>query len=100
MGVEEEYFLIHPESRAPQPAGPWVVARGAATLGDLDCGEFTQCQIEVKTTPCADAARLREQLLRLRVGAAAAEGLRICAGVKLYRAMLADFAAFHPHDDR
>ena len=124
MGVEEEYFLVDLQTRTPQPAGARVVRVARETLGDLVCGEFTQYQVEVKTPPCADAMRLREQLLRLRVGAAAAaaaEGLRIyasgtpvvagCApgavgdhpryraGVQQYRGMLEDFAicAVHVH---
>jgi carboxylate-amine ligase len=124
MGVEEEYFLVDLQTRTPQPAGARVVRVARETLGDLVCGEFTQYQVEVKTPPCADAMRLREHLLWLRVGAAAAaaaEGLRIyasgtpvvagCApgavgdhpryraGVQQYRGMLEDFAicAVHVH---
>jgi carboxylate-amine ligase len=124
MGVEEEFFLVHPGSGAPEPAGTRVVARAATYLGDLVSGEFNESQIEVKTSPCAEATRLREELLWLRAGAAAAaaaEGVRICAsgtpvvarreptavgdhpryraGVQQYRAMLDDFAvcALHIH---
>ena len=124
MGVEEEYFLVDLQAGTPQPAGARVVRVARETLGDLVCGEFTQYQVEVKTPPCADAMRLREHLLWLRVGAAAAaaaEGLRIyasgtpvvagCApgavgdhpryraGVQQYRGMLEDFAicAVHVH---
>jgi carboxylate-amine ligase len=124
MGVEEEYFLVDLQTGTPQPAGARVVRVARETLGDLVCGEFTQYQVEVKTPPCADAMRLREHLLWLRVGAAAAaaaEGLRIyasgtpvvagCApgavgdhpryraGVQQYRGMLEDFAicAVHVH---
>ncbi|MFJ8649772.1 glutamate--cysteine ligase [Streptomyces sp. NPDC093546] len=82
MGVEEEHFLVHPGSRAVESAGPRVVARAAPVLGDLVSGEYTQCQVEVKTPPCSDGARLRAELARLRAGAAAAareEGLRLCA---------------------
>jgi glutamate---cysteine ligase / carboxylate-amine ligase len=124
MGVEEEYFLVDPQTRTPEPAGARVARLASETLGDLVCGEFTQEQIEVKTPPCADAAQLREQLLRLRnvaAAAAATEGLRICAsgtpvvaaraaapigghpryraGVAQYRGMLEDFSicALHVH---
>ncbi|HYZ67690.1 MAG TPA: glutamate--cysteine ligase [Mycobacterium sp.] len=126
IGVEEEYFLVHPASRAPEPEAARVVARAATRLGDQVTGEFSRSQIEVKTQPWGEAARLREELLRLRAGAAAAaaeEGLRICAsgtpvvaghgpvsigdhpryraGVEQYRAMMDDFAvcAFHTHID-
>jgi carboxylate-amine ligase len=124
MGVEEEYFLVDPQTLTPQPAGARVARAASETLGDLIGGEFTQYQVEVRTPPCADAAQLREQLALLRSGtaaAAAAEELRIyasgtpvvagCApgaigdhprygaGVAQYRGMLEDFAicAVHVH---
>lgn len=124
MGIEEEYFLVHPATRAPQPAAARVVARAAKELGDQVAGEFTQYQIEIRTSPSSDARLLREELFGLRAVAAAsaaAEGLRICAsgtpavsprepgpvgdhpryraGVEQYRAMLDDFAvcALHTH---
>jgi carboxylate-amine ligase len=121
IGVEEEYFLVHPGTRAPEPAAARVVERATGTLGDLVSGEFSRYQIEVKTTPCAEAAELRAQLLRLRsatAAAAAAEGLRVCAsgtpvvgefsmvigdhpryraGIEQYRAMLDDFAVCSLH---
>jgi carboxylate-amine ligase len=124
MGVEEEFFLIDPVSRAPQAAGPDVAARAAPILGDQISGEFTKYQIEVKTPPCIDGARLRTELARLRTTAAAAadaEGVRLCAagtpvlsncgstavgdhpryraGVAQYRAMLDDFlvCSLHVH---
>jgi carboxylate-amine ligase len=124
MGVEEEYFLVDPVSRAPVPLAERVLKRATASLGDSVSTEFTQLQIEVKTRPCADAAALRSELVRLRaaaMAAAAAEGARICAsgtpvlapsepwtvadhpryraGVGQYRAMLDDFAvcALHTH---
>lgn len=124
MGIEEEYFLVHPATRAPEPASARVVARAAKDLGDRVTGEFTQYQVEIRTSPCSDPRRLQEELFGLRAvaaAAAAAEGLRLCAsgtpvvarqepapvgdhpryraGVKQYRAMLDDFAvcAMHTH---
>jgi glutamate---cysteine ligase / carboxylate-amine ligase len=122
IGVEEEFFVVDPVSRTPQPAGPQVVARAVAELGDLISGEFTRYQIEVKTPPCDESGRLRAELVRLRTAAsaaAAAEGLRVCAsgtpvltdagppavgdhpryraGVEQYRAMLDDFAVCSLH---
>jgi carboxylate-amine ligase len=124
MGVEEEYFLIDPASRTPQPAGAAVITRATPDLGDLVSGEFTQYQIELKTPPCIEAGRLRAELMRLRTtaaAAAAAAGLRLCAsgtpvlagcgpsavgdhpryraGVAQYRAMLDDFmvCSLHVH---
>jgi glutamate---cysteine ligase / carboxylate-amine ligase len=122
IGVEEEFLLVHPVTRAPEPAGASVVARSASSLGDFISSEFAQCQVEVKTAPCADATTLRKELLRLRAGAAEAAdalGVRLCAcgtavlggneptvvgdhpryraGVDQYRAMLDDFAVCAQH---
>ncbi|MFF8828258.1 glutamate--cysteine ligase [Streptomyces sp. NPDC015131] len=121
IGVEEEYFLVHPTTRQLEPAAPRVLARASATVGDLVTGEFTAYQIEGRTPPCAGAGDLREELRRVRaaaVSAARAEGLRLYAsgtpvlgapgpassrdglgdhpryraGADQYRAMLDDFA--------
>ncbi|WP_234809849.1 carboxylate-amine ligase [Mycolicibacterium tusciae] len=124
IGVEEEFLLIDPVSRLPQPVGERVVAGAKHAIGELVSGEFAQCQLEVKTPPCSTAARLRAELMRLRTAvdtAAAAEGVRICAsgtvvlddglppavgshpryraGLAQYRAMMDDFAlsALHVH---
>ncbi|WP_079148300.1 carboxylate-amine ligase [Streptomyces agglomeratus] len=124
VGVEEEYFLIHPGTHRMDPAGARVVTRASAVLGDLVSGEFTQYQIEGKTPPCAGPGELRKELTRVRAAAVAAareEGLRLCAsgtpvvgggvpagigdhpryraGADQYRALLDDFAisAFHAH---
>ncbi len=124
MGVEEEYFLVHPDTRSVEPAGARVVARASAFLGDLISGEFAGCQIEAKTPPCSGPEELRKELTRVRAAAVTAareEGLRLYAsgtpvmagggpthiadhrryraGAEQYRAMLDDFAicAFHAH---
>ena len=124
MGVEEEFFLIDPASRLPQPFGERVVKRAADDIGDLVSGEFTQFQLEVKTPPCTVASHLRAELARLRAAAdiaASAEGVRVCAsgtavldgsgppavgshpryraGLAQYRAMMDDFAlcSLHVH---
>ena len=124
IGVEEEFLLLHPETRAPVSVAERVVVRAATALGDLVSGEFARAQVEVKTPPCSDASRLRDELLRLRATAAAAardEGARICAsgtpviaasgplvvgdhpryraGLSQYRTMLDDFlvCAVHVH---
>ncbi|MGW7199336.1 carboxylate-amine ligase [Streptomyces chryseus] len=124
VGVEEEYFLVHPATRRMEPAGAEVVARAGAVLGDLVTGEFTQYQIEGRTPVCATSGELRAELTRVRaatVAAARDAGLRLCAsgtpalgggvpddigdhpryreGADQYRALLDDFAisAFHAH---
>ncbi|MGW7098719.1 carboxylate-amine ligase [Streptomyces sp. NPDC054838] len=124
VGVEEEYFLVRADTRAVVPAGPRVADRATAELGDLVAREFTDLQVEVRTTPCATVDELHTQLVRLRralAASAAMEGVRACpsgtpvigggagvpvgdhpryrAGVELYRSMMDDFAvcALHVH---
>lgn len=122
VGIEEEYFLVDPDTREPQAAGPRVVARAATDLGASVSGEFTQYQVEVKTPPCLDADQLRTELGRLRasvVDASHSEGVRLCAsgtpvvgapgrplvgdharyraGVAQYRRMLDDFIVCSQH---
>jgi carboxylate-amine ligase len=124
IGVEEEFFLVDPEDRRPQPAAAAVVARAAQELDDRISGEFTRYQVEIKTRPCDDAKHLRDELTTARAAAAeaaAAEGLRLCAsgtpiidphgpvavgdhprysaGIAQYRTMLDDFmvCSLHVH---
>ncbi|MET9319107.1 glutamate--cysteine ligase [Streptomyces sp. NPDC003038] len=123
IGVEEEYFLVDPVTRAVRPAGTQVVREAAPAVGDMLTGEFTEYQIEGRTPPCTETAELRAELVAMRaaaVEAARAQGLRLCAGgtpvigaaepahgghpryragALQYRAMLDDFAvsAFHAH---
>jgi glutamate---cysteine ligase / carboxylate-amine ligase len=122
IGVEEEYFLVDPVTRALTSAADRVLARARTDMGDAVSNEFTQCQIEVRTRPCETATALHADLVALRAGAiaaAAAEGVRVCAsgtpivavaepttvgdhpryraGVGQYRAMLDDFAVCAQH---
>ncbi len=124
VGVEEEFFLIDPLTRAPAVAADRVLERARGRLGEAVSNEFTRCQVEVRTQPCATPQALRDELCALRaeaMSAAAAEGLRICAsgtsviaptgpwavgdhprylaGVEQYRAMMNEFAicALHVH---
>lgn len=121
VGVEEEFLLVEPDSGRPQPAAAAVVAAAEADLGAQVCGEFTKCQIEIRTSPCTDVGQLRDELARLRSAAARAaisEGLRLCAsgtpvvaaevspvadhpryraGVAQYRSMLDDFMVCSTH---
>lgn len=124
VGVEEEYFVVDPVTRATVPAGPRLAARATGVLGDLVSGEFTDLQVEVRTTPCATMEELSDCLLRLRrelAVCAAAEGLALCPsatpvigggaavpvgdhpryrdGAELFRTMVDDLAvcALHVH---
>ncbi|MGW5049899.1 carboxylate-amine ligase [Actinokineospora sp. NPDC004072] len=124
MGVEEEFFLVDPDSGCVVAAGSRVLRRARAVLGDLVSGEFTEYQVEGKTPPCSTPGEVEAQLLRVRAGladAARAEGLRIAAsgtpviqppgpvpirddprhraGIRAYRGMADDYAlsALHVH---
>ncbi|MFJ3174857.1 YbdK family carboxylate-amine ligase [Streptomyces roseus] len=82
VGVEEEFFLIDPHTRLVVPAGPAVAERAAGRVGDLVAKEFALCQVEARTPPCRTGAELYGHLERVRaalVGAARAEGVRVCA---------------------
>jgi glutamate---cysteine ligase / carboxylate-amine ligase len=82
MGVEEEYLVVDPETRAAVPRAGSVVARAAAELGDQVGSEITKFQVEARTEPCASALSLHDQLRRLRsavADAARCEGLAVVA---------------------
>ncbi|MEU1721302.1 glutamate--cysteine ligase [Nonomuraea sp. NPDC005692] len=82
MGVEEEYLVVDPATRAVAPGAAAVVGRAAAGLGDRVCTEITQFQVEAKTAPCASRAELAAELRRMRevvAAAARAEGLAVVA---------------------
>ncbi len=82
FGVEEEFLLVDPVTRAAVPRASAVLRRARTRLGDRIGGEITELQIETKTAPCGSAAELLSQLVEARtvVGAAAeAEGLRLVA---------------------
>jgi len=81
VGVEEEFLLVDPVTRAPVRAAPAV----ARTPGDSAVEihrELSPTQIELVTGVCADLAQLRGQLVsgrRLLVDAAARAGCRLIA---------------------
>lgn len=124
IGVEEEFFLVDPDTRLVVPAGPAVAVRAAGDVGDRVTEEFALCQVEGRTRPCRSAHELRQELAQVRaalVAAARAEGVRLCAsgtavlqddgpvqvaghpryraGRLQYRSMMDDFAvsALHVH---
>jgi carboxylate-amine ligase len=82
FGVEEEFLVVDPTSRAVVPAAAAVVDRARERLGSRVGGEITKMQVETRTQPCDALDDLHAQLLHARaelVGAAAAEGLRVVA---------------------
>ena len=83
LGIEEEYQIIDPETRALCPRARDVLLRARQALGeDRVVPELRASQLEVLTPVCGTLARAREELLRLRRGvieAAEEEGVRIAA---------------------
>ncbi|MFF5208146.1 glutamate--cysteine ligase [Streptosporangium sp. NPDC000396] len=82
MGVEEEYLVVDPVTRAVVPRAAAVVGRAAAGLGERVGAEITRFQVEAKTSPCARVSELEEQLRQMRSAVASAardEGLAAVA---------------------
>jgi carboxylate-amine ligase len=83
LGVEEEYQIIDPETRALCPRAADVLRRARRALGeDQVVPELRASQLEVLTSVCRTLSEVREELVRLRWGvirAAEEEGVRIAA---------------------
>lgn len=82
FGVEEEFLLVDPVSRAVVPQAEAVLRRAQGLLGPRVGGEITKLQLETRTDPCQTLDDLYGQLAearRLLAVAAAREGLRIVA---------------------
>jgi glutamate---cysteine ligase / carboxylate-amine ligase len=83
LGVEEEYQVIDPETRALCPGAEDVLRRARRTLGeDRVVPELRASQLEVLTPVCRTLSEVRGELSRLRWGvirAAEEAGVRIAA---------------------
>jgi glutamate---cysteine ligase / carboxylate-amine ligase len=83
LGVEEEYQIIDPETRALYPGAEGVLKRAKQTLGeDRVVPELRASQVEALTPICRSLSEVRAELTRLRRGviqAAEEEGVRIAA---------------------
>ncbi|WP_067815953.1 carboxylate-amine ligase [Actinomadura kijaniata] len=82
FGIEEEYFVVDPVSRAVVPRAAAVVRRAGGTLGDRASTELIAFLAEAKTSPCDDLDKLTEQIHAMRAAMAAAaeaEGVRLAA---------------------
>jgi carboxylate-amine ligase len=66
MGIEEEYLLVDLENYDLTPAPEELMRECHRELEDQVSPEFLQCQIEVGTKVCKDAAEGRENLAHLR----------------------------------
>jgi glutamate---cysteine ligase / carboxylate-amine ligase len=82
IGVEEEFQIIHPETRQLRQRAGRVVHRAREAVGDEVTNELYLSQIEIGTPVCASLADARSELVRLRkavVEAARLDGCRIGA---------------------
>ncbi len=64
FGVEEEFFVVDPDSRRVVAAAPKV----RAVRPELVAKELTRYQVEIATRPCDTLAELRADLYRRRAG--------------------------------
>ena len=82
IGIEEEYQLIDPESRALSSYVQELLERGRLVLHDQIKPEFLQSQVEVGSHICHDIGQARDELRRLRrsvAEVAQANGLQVLA---------------------
>jgi len=83
IGVEEEYQIIHPETRELAQRAGRLLTRAQRAVGDEVANELFLSQIEVGTPVCRTLGEVRAHLIRLRrevIAAAEREGSRIAAG--------------------
>ena len=66
LGIEEEYQIIDPETRALAPMSEDLVARGQVILGDQIKPELMRSQVEVGSKVCRNIAEARAEVIRLR----------------------------------
>jgi len=62
FGVEEEFLVVDAATREVVPRAGDLVEAARRRLGDRVGGEITKLQVESRTTPCATAAELADQL--------------------------------------
>lgn len=82
IGVEEEYQIIHPETRELRSRGARILLQAKASVGDEVQPELYLSQIEIGTPICRNVSEVRGELGRLRrevIAAAEREGSRIAA---------------------
>lgn len=82
IGVEEEYQIVHSETRALVPGAGRLLRRAQRAVGDEVTNELFLSQIEVGTPICCNVAEVRAEIIRLRravIEAAERDGRRIAA---------------------
>jgi carboxylate-amine ligase len=66
LGIEEEYMILDPKTRALTSYVQEMLNKGRVILGDQLKAEFMQSQIEVGSRICNNIEEAREDLTRLR----------------------------------
>jgi carboxylate-amine ligase len=66
IGIEEEYMVIDPDTRALTPSVRAILEQGSEILGNQLKAEFMQSQVEVGSGICNDIHEARADLTRLR----------------------------------
>jgi carboxylate-amine ligase len=82
LGIEEEYQIIHPETRELSSFIQEFMDDGREILRDQMKPEFMQSQVEVGSSICNSIQEARQELLRLRgavIKVAAGRGLVVAA---------------------
>jgi len=82
IGIEEEFQIIDPETRALRSHIQEILADGKVLLQEHLKSEMHQSVVELGTEICADAACARQQIIELRSGLAmlaARDGLKIAS---------------------
>jgi carboxylate-amine ligase len=82
LGVEEEFQIIKPESRALQSHAQAILPEAQAAVGDQVTQELYLSMIEIGTPVCHSLTDVRNELRRLRsevITAAANDGCQIAA---------------------
>jgi len=82
IGIEEEYQIIHPETRELTSYIQEFLNTGRVVLKDQIKPEFLQCQVEVGSRICRTMQEARAEIARLRrvvARLAESKGLRVAA---------------------
>ncbi|HZB45301.1 MAG TPA: carboxylate-amine ligase [Pyrinomonadaceae bacterium] len=82
LGVEEEYQIIHPETRELRSRAARILLKAEEAVGQQVQSELYLSQIEIGTRVCSTLVDVRAELVRLRrevIAAAARDGSSISA---------------------
>jgi len=78
IGVEEEFQIVHADTRELRQRASGVLNRAKESLGDEVTNELYLSQIEIGTPVCSHLAEVRAELIRLRKAVVEAAGRVDC----------------------